>query len=578
MEENEIKNTDIWELYQHAVQHMMIFDMFTDSDRNYRMYNGDQWEGLKIEGVEKVQENFIKAIVDYKVSVLNQNLWNIVYSSDNFDKPDYKPVADSLCELLNKKASQIWERTKMDDTVRKICLDACVNDEGVLYTKYDKDSKLLDNELLNKTDIFFGNENSSKIESQPYILIKKRMPVLTARELARKEGVSEDKIKYIYADSNKATEEGEAKMYESTEMVTIVTKMWKKDGYVHYAQATQYVVLFKDKNSGLRRYPVAHMLWTDKKSYSRGEGVVRNLIPNQLEHNKILLRRALVVKNTAYPQKVVKVDSILNPEDADRVGATLEVQGTTEDVRNVYYSTQPAQMSPDVNYLQADLINTTRDLENASNIATGSINPEDASGKAILAVQNASRQNLTEQLSRLKNFLEDVALIWLDNIRTYADDELVLEAEEKDIMTGETKTIAVKVPKEALDNLEASVKIDITPMSSYDQYARELTLENFLKAGFFRTEMIQQLKLYAEVLPDNSSAPKQDLLEIVKREEERQKYINEKDAEVKQMYATAQQYIDRDPEVQSEMQQIPDLSGYSDEELEDMIKVLQQEG
>ena len=118
-EEKDLKNTEVWDLYEQAVQHMMIFDMFTDSDRNYRMYNGDQWAGLKIEGVEKVQENFIKAVVDYKVSVLNQNLWNIVYSSENFDNQEFKPVADELCKLLNKKAQQVWERTKMDDSMRK---------------------------------------------------------------------------------------------------------------------------------------------------------------------------------------------------------------------------------------------------------------------------------------------------------------------------------------------------------------------------------------------------------------------------------------------------------------------------
>ena len=571
----EVRDTDIWTLYQHAVQHMTTFNMFTDSDRNYRMYNGDQWEGLNINGVEKVQQNFIKSIVDYKVSVLNQNLWNIVYSSDNFNNRDFKPVADKLCELLNKRAAQVWESSKMDDIVRKICLDACVNDEAVLYSNYENGN--IENELLNKTDIYYGNENSSKIESQPYILIKKRMPVITAKEIAKAEGVPVNKLNYITSDSNNSQEEGEYKMYESTEMVTVITKLWKEKGIVHYSQGTQKVDFFKDRTAGLKRYPVAHMLWTDKKGYSRGEGVVRNLIPNQLEYNKTLLRRALVTKNTAYQQKVVKIDAIDNPEDIDKIGSTIEVHGTTEDVRNVFYTTQPAQMSGDVNLLQNDLIQVTRDLESASNISTGSINPEDASGKAILAVQNASRQTLTEQLSKLKNFLEDVALIWLDMIRTYSDEEIVLEAEEKDIMTGEIKTVPVKVPKVTLEKLEATVKIDITPMSSYDQYARELTLENLLKQGFLRPEMIQQLEVYAKVLPDNSVAPKQQILEMIELEKNKQQYINEKDAEVRQMLATSNQYLDRDPEVQSEIDQNIDLSKYSDEELENMIAQMKGE-
>ncbi len=42
---------------------------------------------------------------------------------------------------------------------------------------WNDEYKMPDVEGLNKTDIYFGNENNSDIQSQPYILIKKRMPV-----------------------------------------------------------------------------------------------------------------------------------------------------------------------------------------------------------------------------------------------------------------------------------------------------------------------------------------------------------------------------------------------------------------
>ena len=41
-------------------------------------------------------------------------------------------------------------------------------------------------------------------------------------------------------------------------------------------------------------------------------------------------------------------------------------------------------------------------------------NPESASGKAILAVQNAQNQPLTDQLIKLKSFIEDIARIWFE--------------------------------------------------------------------------------------------------------------------------------------------------------------------
>ena len=197
----EVKKTAEWELYQRAVDYMSLFNIFEDTDKNYRFYNGDQWQGLKVEGVEPVQINFIQTIVDYKISVINQNLWGIVYSSENFENKEFKPIADELCKLLNLRANKIWERTKMDSKVRNVSQDSCINDEGILYSYWDITKKQIENELLNKTDVYYGNENSSDIQEQPYIIIRRRMPVIKAREYARQLGVSEEKVNLIYGDT-----------------------------------------------------------------------------------------------------------------------------------------------------------------------------------------------------------------------------------------------------------------------------------------------------------------------------------------------------------------------------------------
>ena len=70
MDIQELKNTDIWELYEKGRNYMRMFSMFSDTDRNYRMYGGNQWEGAKIEGIEQAQYNFIETIVNYKVSTI----------------------------------------------------------------------------------------------------------------------------------------------------------------------------------------------------------------------------------------------------------------------------------------------------------------------------------------------------------------------------------------------------------------------------------------------------------------------------------------------------------------------------
>ena len=153
----EVRETNNWELYQQSVNYMSTLDLYEDSDRNCRMYNGNQWQGVKVENVEPVQLNFIQTIVDYKISVINENAWGIVYSSENFEDKEFKKTADDLCSLLNLRATKIWKRNKMDSLVRQVSLDSAVNDEGVLYSYYDVKDKEVKDEILDKVDIYYAN-------------------------------------------------------------------------------------------------------------------------------------------------------------------------------------------------------------------------------------------------------------------------------------------------------------------------------------------------------------------------------------------------------------------------------------
>lgn len=551
MDLKELKETEVWQLYQRGKSYLYMMNVYSDTDKNHRMYNGNQWEGLKIKSIEPVQLNFIKPVVKYKVAVINQNLWGIVYNPDNFEE-DFRDTASQLCKLLNLKAANIWEKDRMDIKIRKISKEAAINDEAPMYLRYDNDKKMPVSEKISKNDIYYGDENNSEIQTQPYILIRQRKSVIEARNLAVAEGVPKEELEKIIGDNQTWEEAGEQAKYEVDDKVTIITKFYKNNGKVYYTMATRYLDIIKDENSGLTRYPIAHMLWEDKEGSARGEGEVRNLIANQIEVNKTLMRRALVAKQTAYPQKIVNVDAIENPSAVDTVGGTIKVKGKqVEDVKKMFAVTQPMQMSSDVELLQNDLIKTTRELAGAGDITTGTVNPETASGKAILAVQNASQQPLVEQMASLKDFIEQIALIWLDMIITYNPNGLILQDKSINQITGEETITPIKVNEEALTKLKASVKIDITPISAYDKYAQELSMENLLKGGWFSSQKIGQLETYVEALPDNSTMPKQQLLELIKKVKAKQEYIAQIQAQMQMQTQRANQFLQNDPDAQA---------------------------
>ena len=555
MDLKNIKTTDLWDLYEQGKAYQSMKNVYAETDKNYRFYNGNQWQGLKISGIEPVQLNFIKPIVKYKVGNINSNQWAINYSSENIENEDFKETARKTCEMLNKKASKIWETNKMDTIVRKVSKDSAINGEGIVYCDYDEEEEMPIVEVLSKNDIYFGNENDSDIQSQPYIIIKKRMPVLTLQEYARDNGVSEDKMDLIKGDNNTYEESGEDAKYEKDDMATMLVKMYKENETVHFEAATKYVRIFKDEDAGIKLYPLEHFIWEEKEGSARGEGEVKHLIPNQIEVNKTLMRELITVKTTAYPTRVVNVDKIANPGDAGRVGAVLRTKNgmTVEDVSKAVGIIHPAQMSGDVSKLQQDMISLSRELAGAGDIATGSVNPEDASGRAILAVQQANQQPLIEQLTSLKAFIEGVARIWLDLIISYSTNGITLEDETKDEITGEEQTEPVRVPQSVLLQLQATVKVDITPKGAYDKFAQESSLENMFKAGMFNVEKLPELKVYVKLLDDDSVMPKQKLKEAIEYIEEEQQKIAQINAQAQMLQQQASQYINGDPESQASM-------------------------
>ena len=552
MDIREIQETPIWTLYEKGRNYHRQVGIYVDTDRNYRMYNGNQWEGAKLGEVEPVQKNFIKPIVKYKVSVIHDNLYAIVYSSQNYENREFQQQSGKYCEMLNRYAERVWEKDKMDFKGRRITKDAAINDEGIIYVNFDMEKMMPVNEIVKKNDIYYGNENDDDIQSQPYILIRKRMPVVNAIELALGMGMSESKLDYIIGDNDTFEESGEAAKVELDNMVTVVYKMFKKNGTVHFDVGTRWVEIAEEKDTGLTLYPIAHFVWEEKEGSARGEGEVRYLIPNQIEVNRTEVRRVLTVKTQAYPQKVADISKIANPQALNTVGGIIKTNGApVDDVNKIVGTLPPAQMSPDVKQLQEDLITITRDLAGAGDTATGQVNPESASGRAILAVQQASQAPMTEQKESYKNFLEDIARIWMEYLKVYAKDGVNLEQVDTDPQTGEEIITLVHVPQSVLEQLQATVKIDITPKGVYDKFAQEQTIENLLLNGFMSAQRVSELKAYVKVLPDDSVAPKAMLEELVKTITEEQAKIAMIQANAQMMQQRAQQFLMEDPDAQA---------------------------
>lgn len=532
MNYEELEKTETWNLYEKSVHFLEGQLLYSNADVFNKFYIGDQWSGLKLSNsVEPVCLNIIQQIVKQKISTVTENLFAINYSPENGDNRDFIQNATDVCSSLNRYASKIWDFDQMDYKIKMWAKNSAIVGQAICYVDY-KDKRPI-NEEINNVDIMFGDENNNEIQSQPYILIRQRKTVLDVRKYAKDKGLSDDKLEYIIGDNDTSTITGEKDELE--DKVWLLTKFWKDDkGNVFYSKGVKYLEIEENVPMGIKLYPFAIYNWEDREGSARGVGEVEYLKPNQIEINKTIMRRLITVKNTAYPQKVINEDAISNINDVNRVGATVrfkDVGGLR--ASDVFMMTNPAQMSTDAEKVQAELINLSKDLSNVSEATTGNLDPSSASGRAILAVQQAQNQPLTAQVIGLKKFIEDIARIWFEYWKKNSKDITVFYT-EKDAITGEEIVNEATVDKTVMSRLETFVKVDITPRGAYDRYAQELSLENLMTGGFITFDE------YVESLDSDSVMPKTKLEKIIEERKEKQAQLNAIDMEAEEMKDMAQ--------------------------------------
>jgi len=542
--------TTVWVDYQKGVMFNRSHNLYTETEINYNFYHGNQWEGAKLGDIQPVVQNIIKPIVKYKLGVIIQNHYEIVFNPNIYDTYEEGQTLEQICKVLNSHMAKVWEIQKADQKVREASKDACINSEGIIHTYFDEENIV---EVIDKNNVYYGNENSSDIQSQPYIIIAYRQPVSQVREEAKKLGIEDTKIKLILPDSEVQEQAGYTGITDEVNpMCLVLLKYYKENGKVFYTKATKCVELEKEKPTGMNLYPIAHFVWEEKKGSSRGIGAVNCVIPNQIEINKIDARRALAVKIGAFQKLVYNQDLVANAKELTKVGGAIAIKGgaTVDDVRKAIGYIYPTSMSSDAGNLSAEMKTNTRDLEGAGDTATGNIDPTQASGKAILAVQQASQQPLGEQVENYKCFVEDLARIWFDMWKSYEVNGMNIMYEQKDADGNIVQEPGI-ISYEMLQQLEPRIKVDITPRSSYDKFAQEQSLENLFMSDKITFEE------YVDSLPADAVMPKATLEKIVTRRKENQQRLTQMQMEANQLSSAMNQVMQLQGGGENEMSSMP---------------------
>ena len=516
-------NNDVtkdWELYEAGVKYN---NALYGSDKNYydvidtniAFASGDQWRNVKGEGLPKPVFNIIKRVKQFKIASLKSDSVSI-----NIEPMQYRPqeqdeqMQQSIhkTDLANAEIKNVLEKINYDAKSRTLLSDGFDTGDWCLHFYFDTNIKPYENfndeivgsinaEIIDCTNILFGNPNSRIVERQPYIIIVGRDFVKNLREEFIANGGDKLLANNIKPDSNTNYMPGDnGKLELDNEeygKALYIIKYYKEKGKVFCNKSVENLYIYEKKDTGYNYYPIAFNNWEEVKGSYHGRAETTGIIPNQISINKMF---AMVIYHqmlTAFPTAVYNADRVENW--TNEIGAAIPVTNMTpnESIRNIAGYLEPANMSSQIMNAIELTMQFTKETLGVGDASLGNVTMNNAS--ALIAIQKSNAVPLENVKAAFYEFTEDCGRIILDMMATNYGLRPVVVEEDGNRYVEEFNF-------DELKDMWLNVKADVGAASYFSEIASLSTLDNLLQNGLI--EFVDYLKR----IPDEIIPNKQELI------------------------------------------------------------------
>lgn len=492
-------------------------------ETNLDFFAGNQWRNVRSNGMPTPVFNVIKRATTFFVSSITSQKVAINYEPLEYmeDCPNDQMLFGKHCaDLANAEIENLFDKFKMDNRIRDALFDAATMGDVAAHLYFDMNSKPyrgtfegvegeIKFELIDGSNVYPGNPNSTifSTDTQPYIIISGRDTVENLKREAQQyksediEGIDEDKAGEDMAGQFGSIEiDGD----ENGKAQYIIFYKYDHDtDSIKVSKLTEKAYIYRDINTELSYYPVAWLPWEKQKNNYHGRALATGMIPNQIFINRMFAMVMYHLMMAAFPKAIYDADKIQtwNNEIGTAIGISGIVPG--ENIKNSAGYLEPGNMSNQIVQVIDLSIQHTKDSLGINDAMLGNINPEQASGKSIVATVQQSAAPLENQKANLYEWIEDIGRIVLDMMATYYGQ----------------RPIVIKTPAGSqttpfdfaeLKNMYLNCKCDVGASSYWSELASVETLDNLFEKGAI--DIIE----YLEALPDGYISNKQDLIDKIK--------------------------------------------------------------
>ena len=411
-----------WHKYESGKRYNNSFkeDYYSSIKTYNNFYIGNQWQGIDSNNnLPHPTFNIAKRIIDFKtasicgnkIAVQIQPLQNVSLEQDSY----------SLTDIVDAEIENIMEKNRLDDLIRDLLTDGATSGDMCTHIIFNPDNELTRNvkgsieiELVDCTNVIFGNPNIKDVDKQPWVAIVGRDLVenLKAEQKALKgkgEIVKDSETLFQASDYEEDIESDS----EGKALYIYLYERDSKTGTIKASKGTQDAIIFENIDTQRVRYPIAFENWYSNKNSYHGRGEMEGIIPNQIYLNKAMAMAQYHTMQSSFPLTLFNTNKIeaLSNKIGGAVGIALD-ESKGETFNNVIRNLEPVNMSSHIINIIELCMQYTKECMGISDASLGNIDPKNTS--AIIAVQRSNAIPLENVKSNLYNIIEQMVLIMVE--------------------------------------------------------------------------------------------------------------------------------------------------------------------
>ena len=487
---------------------------------NLDFFGGNQWKNLKSNGMPTPVFNILKRGVQFFVSNIMSSKVKIKFSELEYRTDGIEQI--SVSDIATNEVENLFDKFEMDNRFRDGLFDAAITGDCAAHYYFDINKKPyggkmrgtgslvegeIQHELVDGTNVYFGNPNSAILstKTQPYVIISGRDTVDNLKDEAKenRENLREDNDTYDMAGSFGELEIDITGNDEGKAKYIIFYKFNKKTQTIFASKLTENTYIYKDIDTGLSVYPIAWLTWEKIKSTYHGQAVCTSMIPNQIFINRMFAMVMYHLMMSAFPKAVYDSDRVTNWNN--EIGNAIEISGlgAGESIQHVAGYLQPGNMSSQIVQVIELAIQYTKECLGINEAMMGDINPENASGKSIIATVKQSVVPLENVKANFYEWVKDQGTILVDMMGTYYGVRPL-------VIRGKNGQELVDFDFSVMKESYLYTRCDVGASSYWSEIAEIETLDSLLGKDAITT--IE----YLESLPNGYIADKSDLIDKIK--------------------------------------------------------------